>query len=172
MSGVGLGDAVADIAGLYAAHGGWLRDWLRRHTRCPQRAADLAQDTFCRLLERRPAMPDDARPYLATVARRLLVDDIRTREVERAYLDILADQQGGTDYLTPERIAAAVELLAGILRLLEGLPALTRQAFLLRRLDGLAHVEIAAALLISERTVKRHIAAAYAHCYALAYGEG
>lgn len=166
-----MGDAIADIGGLYAAHGGWLRDWLRRHTRCSQRAADLAQDTFCRLLERRPVLPEDAKRYLATVARRLLIDDIRAREVERAYLDVLGDRFGTADHLTPERIAEAVQLLHGILRLLEGLPPVTRQAFLLRRLEGMAHADIATALGLSDHTVKRHIAAAYARCYALAYGE-
>lgn len=169
--GVLVGNAIADIAGLYAVHGGWLRDWLRRHTRCPQRAADLAQDTFCRLLERHPVLPDDAKRYLVTVARRLLIDDIRAREVERAYLDVLGDQFGTADHLTPERIAEAVQLLDGILRLLDALPAMTRQAFLLRRLEGMSHADIAMALGLSDRTVKRYIAAAYAHCYALAYGE-
>ncbi|SNS91821.1 RNA polymerase sigma-70 factor, ECF subfamily [Azospirillum sp. RU38E] len=169
--GVLVGNAIADIAGLYAAHGGWLRDWLRRQTRCPQRAADLAQDTFCRLLERRPALPDDAKRYLATVARRLLIDDIRAREVERAYLDVLGDRYGTADHLTPERITEAVQLLDGILRLLDTLPAMTRQAFMLRRLEGMSHADIATALGLSDRTVKRYIAAAYAHCYALAYGE-
>ncbi|MBJ7417176.1 MAG: sigma-70 family RNA polymerase sigma factor [Niveispirillum sp.] len=166
-----MGDAVADIGRLYATHGEWLRDWLRRYTHCPQRAADLAHDTFCRLLEKRPAPPEHAKRYLATVARRLLIDDIRAREVERAYLDIVADRYGSADHLTPERIAEAVQLLDSILRLLDGLPHVVRQAFLLRRLDGLAHAEIAAALGISDRTVKRHIAAAYSRCYLLAYGE-
>ncbi|ACJ01155.1 sigma-70 family RNA polymerase sigma factor [Rhodospirillum centenum] len=167
-------DAVVDIeiGELYAAHGGWLCDWLRRRTRCPERASDLAHDTFCRLLERgRSALPLEPRPFLATVARRLLVDDIRRREVERAYLDVCAAQAGDADLLTPERIAEATQLLAGILQLLWELPDLTRRAFLLRRLEGQGHAEIAAVLGVSERTVKRHIAAAYAHCYALAYPE-
>ncbi len=164
------GVIAGDWGGLYAAHGPWLRDWLRRRTRCPERAADLAQDTFCRVLERDAgALPLDPRPFLATVARRLLVDDIRGREVERAYLEACALHQAGTDLLTPERVAGAVRLLAAVQRILAGLPAMTREAFLLRRLDGLSHAEVAARLGVSDRTVKRHIAAAYAHCYAIAF---
>ncbi|WZB75780.1 sigma factor [Achromobacter insuavis] len=35
---------------LYAEHHGWLRSWLRRKLGCPEQAADLAQDTFLRVL--------------------------------------------------------------------------------------------------------------------------
>lgn len=161
--------AILDIGALYADHGRWLRGWLQGRTRCHDRACDLAHDTFRRLLEAGPKVaPSEPRHYLATIARRLLIDDIRRRNVERAYLDALAHEDL-VDTLTPERIAHATALLDAVLRLLSGLPATTRQAFLLRRLDGLTHAEVAQALRISERTVKRHMAQALAHIYALAY---
>lgn len=161
--------AILDIGGLYADHGRWLRGWLQGRTRCGDRASDLAHDTFRRLLEARPTTaPAEPRRYLATIARRLLIDDIRRREVERAYLDALAHEDL-VDTVTPERIAQAIELLDAVLRLLAGLPETTRRAFLMRRLDGLTHDEVARALRISERTVKRHMAHALAHIYALAY---
>lgn len=164
------GTAVSfDVGTLYALHGGWLHDWLHARTRCPQWAADLTQDTFCRLIERGGEAPADARNYLATVARRLLIDQVRRRDVERAYLDSSMLLAETADVITPERIAEAVELLQGIVQLLDAMPAQTRTAYLMRRLDGLSHGEIAAALGISERTVKRRIAEAYACCYAHAY---
>lgn len=155
---------------LYAAHANWLQDWLRRHTRCAHRAADLTQDTFCRLLERPQFVtPRVPRSYLATVARRLLIDDIRRRDVEQAVMEACALRDPGADVVSPERIAEATELLHAVLRLLDGLPADTRNAFLLRRIEGLEQKEIAERLDISLSTVKRHIALAYARCYAIAY---
>lgn len=161
-----------EIGSLYVAHADWLNDWLRQHTRCPARAADLTHDTFCRLLERPESSPlATPRSYLATVARRLLIDDIRTREVERAVLDACASVRPGTDGITPERIAEATQLLRAVLSLLDTLPPETRSAFLLRRLEGLEQKDIAARLGISLSTVKRHIALAYARCYAIAYAD-
>lgn len=162
--------ATADVSALYARHADWLRGWLRRHTHCSHRAADLAQDTFCRLLEQQGGAPvRDGRSYLATVARRLLIDDIRRREIERAYLAIHEARAGGVDPLTPERIAEATQLLGAVLHMLEALPDKARRGFMMIRFDGLRYAEAASRLGVSERMVKRYVAQAYARCYALAY---
>jgi RNA polymerase sigma-70 factor (ECF subfamily) len=164
--------AEIDIGTLYVSHGDWLREWLRRQTRCTHRAADLAQDTFCRLIEADEAAPvRDARSYLSTVARRILIDDIRRRAVERAFLAACEAQGQHVDTLTPERIAEAVELLRATLDLLETLPHRVRQAFIMVRLDGLRYAAAAERLGVSERMAKRYVAQAYAHCYALAYSD-
>lgn len=162
--------ATIDVEMLYVSHGDWLQAWLRRHTRCAHRAADLAQDTFCRVLEaNEPAPVRDPRSYLSTVARRILIDDIRRREVERAYLAVHAARMGEADHLTPERVTEAAQLLDTILRLLETLPVKARQAFTMVRFDGLRYADAADRLGVSERMAKRYVAQAYAHCYALAY---
>ncbi|WP_068079906.1 sigma-70 family RNA polymerase sigma factor [Novosphingobium rosa] len=169
MSGVA---ATVDVGRLYASHGNWLTSWLRRHTRCAHRAADLAQDTFCRVLEaKNPAPIHEPRSYLSTLARRILIDDIRRREIERAYLTVAAAHLGDADHLTPERIAEATQLLDAILHLLEQLPRKARQAFTLIRFDGLRYAEAALRLGVSERMVKRYVAQAYAHCYTLAHAD-
>lgn len=165
-----VASATAEIGRVYADHSSWLRRWLSLRTRCPHKAADLAQDTFCRLLETGLPRPlRDTRNYLSVVARRLLIDDVRRRDIEQAYLCALSATNGHADELTPERIIAAVSLLDGLLQLLGGLSGPVREAFLLRRIDGLTHDEIADRLGISDRTVKRHIARAYAVCYDYAY---
>ncbi len=158
------------LALLYRDHSLWLRGWIHRRLGCRHQAADLAQATFCRLLENGSTpLPRSPRSFLATVARRLLVDDLRHRDVEREYAACHATLHGDTDPLTPERIAEASELLRGILELLGTLPVDVRRAFVLRRIDGLAHEEIASELGISARTVKRHVARAYLHFYSLAF---
>ncbi|MQP64779.1 sigma-70 family RNA polymerase sigma factor [Niveispirillum sp. SYP-B3756] len=166
--GVAEGAAATVIGQLYASHAHWLQGWLRSRTHCASRAADLTQDTFCRLLEQ-PRLPPLASPrgYLATIARRLLIDDIRRREIERAIADICALQSGEANLLTPERIAEATQFLDMVARLLDTLPEQARIAFLLRRVEGLSQQEVAAALGVSLATVKRYIALSYASCLSI-----
>lgn len=59
---------------LYSHHHGWLQAWLRRRLGCADDAADLAQDTFMRLLGRpvqalAPEALREPRAYLTTLAR-------------------------------------------------------------------------------------------------------
>lgn len=162
--------ATLDIGALYATHAEWLQGWLRRRIHCPQRASDLTQDTFCRLLERADQLAlATPRSYLTTVARRLLIDDARRRDVERAVLDAACAHGDSVEHLTPERVLEAVQLLDRVVRVMEALPKQARKAFYLRRIVGLEQSQIAARLGVSLSTVKRHIALANAECLALLY---
>ena len=51
------------VGALYRDHRGWLLAWLRRNVACPQRAEDLSQDTFVRLLGRTLYIGHDFRAY-------------------------------------------------------------------------------------------------------------
>lgn len=53
---------------LYADHHGWLRGWLGRRLGNSSDAADLAQDTFLRLLRRRVASGPGPGPGSGTLA--------------------------------------------------------------------------------------------------------
>lgn len=159
---------MAGIDRLYASHWQWLRDWLSHQTRCRGRAEDLAQDTFCRLLERTPGEPlRDARGYLAKVARRLLIDDARRRKVEQAITAALAEEDV-VNAITPERIVIAAQMLETLMRVLDGLSPPARETFLLRRIEGLEQHEIAARLGISISSVRRYTAQGFAQCHAVA----
>ncbi|MGC5702503.1 sigma-70 family RNA polymerase sigma factor [Pseudomonas sp. NFXW11] len=155
----------ASVEGLYQDHHLWLNSWLRRRLGCPHSAADLAQDTFIRVLGARetPALVEP-RAFLTTIAKRLLCNHYRRQDLERAYLETLAQM--------PEQVAPCEEERAIILQtlmeldaLLDGLPPPVRRAFLLCQLDGLTYAEIARELNISIATVKRHLNKAAMRCY-------
>ena len=79
------------IEGLYAEHHGWLRGWLRGRLGNAFDAADLAHDTYLRILSSgRMPEPRQSRQHLAQIAKGLVIDLYRRRQIEAAYLDALA----------------------------------------------------------------------------------
>jgi RNA polymerase sigma factor (sigma-70 family) len=153
------------VAELYRDHHGWLHAWLRRKLGCSHRAADLAHDTFVRLLAKEEPLPiREPRAFLTTVAQRVLANHWRREQIERAYLDALALVPEALSP-SPEESAVLLETLVEIDRLLAGLPVAVKRAFLHAQLDGLSHAEIGTALGISITTVKRYLVRAGAQCY-------
>ncbi|QXI27625.1 sigma-70 family RNA polymerase sigma factor [Pseudomonas vanderleydeniana] len=150
---------------LYHAHHGWLTGWLRRRLGCPENAADLAQDTFIKLLAARetPQLVEP-RAFLTTIAKRVLFNHYRRQDLERAYLETLAQFP---QMLAPseEEKAIILQTLVELDQLLDGLPRLVKRAFLLSQIDGLSQGAIALELGISIATVKRHLTKAAMRCY-------
>ena len=154
---------------LYSNHHGWLHSWLRSKLGNAADAADLAQDTFVRLLQRRESLELSApRAFLRTVARGLVIDHWRREELHRAYLEALAHLPEAQTP-SPETRELLLELLERIARMLDGLKPKVRRAFLLAQCEGLSHKQIAEHMGISLRSVERHVADALYHCYLLRY---
>lgn len=150
--------------GWYASHHAWLVGWLQRKMGCPHGAADLAQDTFLRVLSARQAgQVAEPRAFLTTLAKRLLISHWRRRTLEQAYLQALAASPQATQP-SAEDLALLHEALQAIDHRLNGLPPKVRQAFLLHRIDELTHVQIARAMAISVASVERYMKQAYLHC--------
>jgi RNA polymerase sigma-70 factor (ECF subfamily) len=161
-----------DVRDLYTEHHGWLQRWLMSRLKCSHQAADLAQDTFVRILSRAgrcDVMPvQEPRAFLTTIAKGLVIDHWRRSVLEQAYLEALA---GLPEPYTPsaEERHLTLELLERLALLLEGLKPNVRRAFLYSQLDGLTAARIAACMQVSQRTVERYLAEAMFHCYRLRY---
>lgn len=152
------------VAELYVDHHRWLHAWLRRKLGCTHRAADLAHDTFVRLLtlERHDSLREP-RAYLTTIARNLMADHWRREELERAWLETLAAQPEAVSP-SPEERLLILDTLSRIDQCLSCLPVLTRSIFLRSQLDGLIYSDIAREMKISLSTVKRHMSEAFLAC--------
>jgi RNA polymerase sigma factor (sigma-70 family) len=150
----------AELTQLYAGHHPWLHGWLCRRIGCTHQAADLTHDIFLRLLHAQqrgvadPAAWREPRAYLATVAGRLVANHFRRLSLERAWAEALA--------ALPE--AEARQALREMDAALATLSERARRAFLLSQLDGLTYAEVAAELSVTERSVKRYMAQAFAAC--------
>lgn len=154
----------ACLEALYIEHHGWLSRWLRQRLGSSSDAADLAQDTFMRLLARddMPAVREP-RALLTVVARGLVSNHLRRRRVEQAYLAALA-QRPAPQAPDPQTRYLVLETLVELDRRLDTLTPTIRRAFLLSQLDGMKQAEIATTLGLSLATVQRHIARAAHLC--------
>jgi len=154
---------------LYSNHHSWLNTWLRSRLGNAADAADLAQDTFVRLLQKTERLELKApRAFLRTIARGLVIDHWRREEIERAYLESIAHLPEALAPSAEDR-ALVLELLEAVARLLDGLKPKVRKAFLLAQCDGLTYKQIALQMDVSLRSVERYVAEALYHCYVLRY---
>lgn len=154
-----------ELRSLYCEHHGWLFSWLRRKLGCGHDAADVAQDTFVRLLGSRDSLLAlrEPRAYLVTTAKRLLIDQARRALIEKTYLEALAAQPLPC-HPSPEETLQAVQALVQIEAALAGLSERARQAFVLHYLEGWTHAAVAAQLGVSTKSVQKYLVQALVHC--------
>lgn len=129
-----------------------------------EKAEDLAQETFLRIVKGAQAWEHRARfqTWLFTIARNLCVDASRRDRFRRA--DSL-DQTGPDDAppmvetvpgseIDPARGAESAKLRPALVKALQGLPAEQREVFILREQAGVPFKEIAEMVGVNENTVK------------------
>lgn len=153
---------------VYQQHHDWLQGWLRKKTGNSWDAADIAHDTFVRVMHRDKVaqLGSEPRALLVHIAKGLVIDRWRHQQVERAYHTAMA-QLPADQCPSAEAQIIILDTLKQIDRMLQGLPAQTRAIFLLAQLDGLTYQNIADQSGISLVTVKRHMRNAYLACLSI-----
>src|SRR5438093_2155221 len=129
-----------------------------------ERAEDLAQETFLRIVKGAAAWEQRARfqTWLYTIARNLCVDASRRDKFRRAdSLDAQDGEEGSplvdavpSDGASPDRAADSARLRPLLQRALLSLPAEQREVFVLREQAGLPFKEIAELVGANENTIK------------------
>jgi RNA polymerase sigma factor (sigma-70 family) len=135
-----------------------LRTWLQRRKLDGLETDDIIQDTYVTL-----AALDSVthivtpRAYAFQTAKSLMVRHLRRGQIVQfadVDLDLLAP---AVDEPSPETQASSREQLRRVNALIAGLPPRCREAFCLRRFDGLSQRKIAARMGLSESTVEKHV---------------
>lgn len=154
-----------------------LFDFLfRRHSKelsvfCKQRAdhdlaEDLLQEAFLRILQHpEPDAIENPRAFLYQTIANLSVDVHRKQVIRNRVhchgTDLSNELANVADRApVPEDQLADQEELLNLNALLLELPEITRYVFVLHRLEGLSHKDIATRLSISVRNSERHLATA------------
>ena len=131
-------------------------------------AEDVAHDAWLRLHERGDVDSwREPRAVLYATAANLATDHWRrARRARRLFFREDEARPAICPRPDPESVADTAGRLGLLLGALGELPAACRDAFLMNRLDGLTHAEIARSLGVSTKTVQRHIERAMRHCMA------
>ena len=136
-----------------------LRGWLARSRVSGLEIDDVVQETYALLVGLETVDHiRNPRNYLFQTARSIVLRHLRrSRIVSFQALPGTDETQLADDDRSPEEAAILRDRLRDADRLLSALPDRAREAFLLRRVQGLSQREIAAAMNVSENTVEKHI---------------
>jgi RNA polymerase sigma factor (sigma-70 family) len=144
---------------LFRETAGDLRAYVRRTLQHDCDADDIVQEALLRVWSHRNTLQlEITRPLLFRIAGNLAID--RLRERRRWNKTSLDESLVDCAAVPIDRKLSAQEELALMQRTLEALPLDCRTAFVLSRLHGKSHAEIAALLGVSKSMVEKHIAEA------------
>lgn len=151
------------VAELYRQHHSWLYQWLCKKMGNRHDAADIAHDTFIKLLQQLEPHYQQPRSMLTTIAKNLAVNHWRRKNIEQLYYQTMLERQ--QDYAaSAEEELLAIELLCQINQAFLQLKAREQQVFKLAMIDECNYQQIAEQLNISLSTVKRDMKQVYLCC--------
>ena len=128
-------------------------------------AADVAHDAYLKVLEspRLDAL-EYPKAFLYRTAINLCVDAFRRGVVRNSESlgDVVAEECSHKH--SPPASLYELQRAEMVMKALDELPGKCQQAFLLRKLEGLCHDDIAQTMNISKAMVEKHIVNAMKHC--------
>lgn len=134
-----------------------LMAFFRRRLLSRADAEDMTQDVFLRLIAGGEQRFDKIEAYIFQIASNLLKDRLRRDRVRFVAAAALDAQLEDLEILDPSRILISRDQLAHIQVYLGELPKVTRNLFILFRLEGIPQSELAASYNMSVRGVQKHI---------------
>lgn len=149
-----------------------LTKYLQKYRSNKSDIADLLQDIYLRVYDSaRRELPQVTRPFVFVTAHNVLVDRVRREKVipletveSIEALGVAAEAPG------VEESIVAREELRRVQAALDELPPRSREAIVLRQVNGLSRREIAVRMGIAEQTVKWHLNAGVRALAEIFYG--
>lgn len=140
-----------------------LTAYFHRRVGSRNEAEDLTQEVFLRLIRRLDVEKiDNPEAFVFRTAVNLLRDRFRRGQTQRSHLAEVSLQQPGIEELSPERVFDSRQHLERVLDALENLDERSRDVFILHRLEGMKHAQIAELYGVSVSSVEKYIIKALA----------
>jgi RNA polymerase sigma factor (sigma-70 family) len=153
-----------NLSALHARFAGPLQRFFRSYRLNAADVEDLTQDVFVRLAG--PSVQADLRKpasFVFTLARNLVRDRARRLHIKALPKSVAVDTVDlRCGRPTPDQYLELEQHLRSVEQRLNGLKPATRKAFLMHRVHGESHAQIATHMHISASMVEKHIMAATA----------
>lgn len=131
-----------------------------------EEAEEVIQETYFKLYQQAQSeVPENPTAYVYRLARNLAIDRLRNKQVADSFASSLRLQYehlDSHDALHDDR--KHEEEMALLLQAINTMSPICRQVFVLRKLHGKSHKEIAQDLEICVKTVENHLAKGMQHC--------
>jgi RNA polymerase sigma factor (sigma-70 family) len=139
--------------------------FLTRILGCEEAAREVAQDTYLRLHTFRASTPiQRPRAYLFMIARNLAFDRITRETTARNSIARIVTEDCLAESLRPDGVVETEQRWRIIADALNELPSACRDAFVMNKLHGMTHSQIATVLGVSRSMVEKHLMRAMSHC--------
>ena len=135
-----------------------LTAFFARRVRSSSEAEDLTQEVFLRMVRRLGAGGiENIEAFVFRTAVNLLRDRSRRGKTLASREVDFAQRHGDIDDLSPERVFDSRQSLSHVIAVLEELDERARDAFILHRLEGMKHAQVAEVLGVSISSVEKYI---------------
>jgi len=132
--------------------------FFARRVRSRSEAEDLTQEVFLRMVRRlEVSAVENVEAFVFRTAVNLLRDRSRRGKSLASRETDFAQRQGDVDDLSPERVFDSRQSLDFVVAVLGELDERTRDAFILHRLEGMKHAQVAEVLGVSVSSVEKYI---------------
>ncbi|NLR81359.1 RNA polymerase sigma factor [Chitinophaga eiseniae] len=129
-----------------------------RITKSPESARDLAQEVFLKVWDNRERLPEvkNFKAYLSTIARNLALNHLEATTIRESNKNFLVAYFASSP-LSPQETLERKHLRDDVQHAVRSLPSQLRQVFILHRIEGLSHDEIATRLDITPLSSKTYM---------------
>jgi RNA polymerase sigma factor (sigma-70 family) len=156
------GPSASSVELLFREHNDTLLRFLRARLRSDADAREAAQEAYLRLLQLDQSdQPSFLRAYLFKIASNVATDMLRRRNVQARFTP--TEEPESAFGAAQEQAMSARQQLQLVSEALDELPPRCREAFLLRRAEDLATIQIAERLGVSDRMVRLYLCRAIEH---------
>lgn len=159
--------SLSAVTHAFMEHNLYLKSFLRRFMKRPQDIEDIAQEAYIRAFKvEQDTGVDHPKTLLFTIAKNIALNELRSKA--KKVTDYIEECEVGPDSVgaTTEDEVLGLERLEAYCAAVDNLPEQCRRVYLLRKVHGLAHKEIAERLNITVRTVERHLQKGVMRCRA------